>query len=99
MITVIEEFIYIAMGILVGNNLGTGVVCWSGLKRLDGSQYSIWLISLARSVTISDTAHHAGGFGEPPKVSLMATNAALSMAEMVCAAALGSWAMRRYASE
>jgi hypothetical protein len=39
------------------------------LRMTVGSQSEHQAISLARSVTISDIAHHVGGLGDPPNVS------------------------------
>ena len=58
-------------GTLESTRLGEGVVpgiilLWMALW----SHAEHHAISLAKSVTSSQIAHHVGGFGEPPKVSL-----------------------------
>ena len=58
-------------GTLGSTRLGGGVAC-GGIMLLwvvVGSHSEHHAISFARSVTSSDTAHHVGGFGEPPNVS------------------------------
>jgi hypothetical protein len=57
-----------ASGISLGNSRGEGVLFWAGLLIFVGSQDGQSGISLARSVTISEKAHHAGGFGTPQRL-------------------------------
>jgi hypothetical protein len=56
-----------ASGMSSGNSRGAGVSGCAGLLSLAGSQDGQSGISFARSVTILENAHHAGGFGDRPK--------------------------------
>jgi hypothetical protein len=57
-----------AIGIVMSIRTGAVTMGWAGLFRVAGSQSWHKLISLARSVTISENMHHVGGLGDPPKV-------------------------------
>lgn len=61
-----------AMDLDGGSSIGVGVMGCAGLWRVKGSQLTHSGILLERAVTISEKAHHVGGLGDPPKVSLRA---------------------------
>jgi hypothetical protein len=88
-----------ARGMVAARRVGWGVIGWAGLRIVRGSQSLIRMISLERSVTISEKVHHVGGLGEPPKVKRSAMYAMLPNTAMDWMAAAAEWAMRRYASE
>jgi hypothetical protein len=63
----------LAIAMVRSRKTGAGAVCCIGLLVTDGSQDLHNGISLLRNVTISEKAHHVGGFGDPPNVSRSAT--------------------------
>ena len=49
-----------------GRCLGAGTMCCIGLWHTSGFRDEQWTRSFARSVTISDVVHQAGGHPDPP---------------------------------
>ena len=50
-----------------GRRSGEGTRCCAGLWHTAGFQEEQWTRLFARSVTISDVVHQAGGHPDPPK--------------------------------
>ena len=70
-----EHGIADAKGIFSSSSTNAGSSMSSGLRSDVGSQSLIIAISFAKSVTISENVHQAGGLADPPNVILKAMNA------------------------
>jgi hypothetical protein len=80
------------------SRFGLGVSGWFGLLSLVESQYGHMLISLAKSVGISEKLHHVGGFGDPPKARWKHANASKRQVVIVWTTTRALWAIWRHAS-